>query len=66
MSHRYDLIIFGATGFTGIRVVELLLKSDENINFAIAGRSEIKLKNVLDDISKRTGFLIFFFLITIY
>uniref|UniRef100_A0A914ZLJ2 Saccharopine dehydrogenase NADP binding domain-containing protein n=2 Tax=Parascaris univalens TaxID=6257 RepID=A0A914ZLJ2_PARUN len=55
MSRRHDLVIFGATGFTGIRVVELLLKSDEKIDFAIAGRNEIKLKNILSDISKRIG-----------
>ncbi|VDM48353.1 unnamed protein product [Toxocara canis] len=55
MSHRYDIVVFGATGFTGTWVVELIVKADENVEFAVAGRSEVKLKKVLDYVSKRTG-----------
>ncbi|VDK42249.1 unnamed protein product [Anisakis simplex] len=54
-SNRYDLVVFGASGFTGSRVVELLTKCDETVNFAVAGRNEAKLKKVLDEVSKRTG-----------
>ena len=48
--YKYDLIVFGATGFTGKLVVEYLLKNYGIINsqftWAIAGRNETKLKKL--------------------
>jgi short subunit dehydrogenase-like uncharacterized protein len=50
MSDRrsFDLIVFGATGFTGKYVAKHLLsvhkKKEESFRFAIAGRSDAKLK----------------------
>ncbi len=50
MSKTYDLVIMGATGFTGRLVVEYLLERygiDGELSWAIAGRSEDKLRNLL-------------------
>ena len=49
MSKRYDLILFGATGFTGRLVAEHLLDrygADGELRWALAGRSEEKLQQV--------------------
>ncbi|CAF1243984.1 unnamed protein product, partial [Didymodactylos carnosus] len=55
---RLDLLIFGATGYTGKYVVEELARKSQlqqNIKWGIAGRSISKLKQVLDEITKITG-----------
>ncbi|RCN39425.1 hypothetical protein ANCCAN_14631 [Ancylostoma caninum] len=54
---RFDLVIYGATGFTGTFVVERLVTSKyyEGLTFAVAGRNEAKLQKVLDEVSKKTG-----------
>jgi short subunit dehydrogenase-like uncharacterized protein len=62
---RYDMVVFGASGFTGQFVVEYLARavkkdSDQNsdrppLSWAISGRSEAKLKAVLKQASKVTG-----------
>ena len=47
---KYDLIVFGATGFTGKLVVEYLLKNygirNSRFSWAIAGRNKIKLEKL--------------------
>ena len=55
-ARRYDLIVFGASGFTGQFVVEELMRTSqkENIKWAISGRNEDKLKNVLQIAAKQT------------
>jgi len=53
-----DLVIFGATGFTGKHVVEYLAKISEEekgLKWAVAGRSKEKLQNVLKNASTNTG-----------
>lgn len=63
---RYDLVVFGATGFTGQFVVEEVARVAQieankkgegagTINWAIAGRSEEKLKAALATATKETG-----------
>lgn len=52
---RHDLVIFGATGFTGIHIISLIVQSNENIDFAVAGRNEERLKNILQNIGQRFG-----------
>lgn len=54
---RKDIIIFGATGYTGQFVVRELANvyRRENISWAVAGRSKNKLVDVLKSISKETG-----------
>ncbi|CAH0723483.1 unnamed protein product, partial [Brenthis ino] len=53
---RLDLVIFGATGFTGKYAVEEMCSISKNypeITWAIAGRNQSKLKDVLNKISKK-------------
>uniref|UniRef100_A0A914QV62 Saccharopine dehydrogenase NADP binding domain-containing protein n=1 Tax=Panagrolaimus davidi TaxID=227884 RepID=A0A914QV62_9BILA len=56
MSERYDIVLYGASGFTGVYVLETLAKSaHQDVKFAVAGRSEQKLKKVLKEVSESTG-----------
>ena len=59
MSRPYDVVIFGASGFTGQFVVEHLAKAlqreDGQVSWAVSGRSEAKLKQVLENASKVTA-----------
>ena len=54
---NYDIIVFGATGFTGQFVVDEVAQvaAEERLNWAVAGRSMQKLQKVLQDSSQRTG-----------
>ena len=48
---KYDVIVFGATGFTGRLVAEYLEQqyAGSDLKWAMAGRSEDKLKSVRDE-----------------
>ena len=59
--YKYDLIVLGATGFTGKLVVEYLLKNygirNSRFTWAIAGRNKVKLEKLsksLTNINKVT------------
>jgi short subunit dehydrogenase-like uncharacterized protein len=45
MNREYDVVVFGATGFTGQLVAEYLTSHSKS-SFAIAGRSASKLKEI--------------------
>ena len=50
---KYDVIVYGATGFTGKLVADYLARQygiGEDLSWAIAGRSESKLESVRDAI----------------
>lgn len=51
----FDLIIFGATGFTGTLVAEYIAESEtpDGFRWAIAGRNAEKLEALADSLSKR-------------
>ena len=52
-SAKFDIVVYGATGFTGQLVAEYLAahyKSDASLRWAMAGRSLDKLKSVRDAI----------------
>jgi short subunit dehydrogenase-like uncharacterized protein len=52
-SSKFDIVLYGATGFTGQLVAEYLAthyKSDASLKWAMAGRSLDKLKSVRDAI----------------
>ena len=53
-SRDFDIIIFGATGYTGMYVIEELSNTikNSNIKWAIAGRSVEKLKSSLQQVQK--------------
>ena len=44
----YDIILFGATGFTGQLTADYLLKCGEPVKFALAGRNPEKLAHIRD------------------
>lgn len=60
MAHdRYDLVLYGASGFTGAYVLEALVNSQwynsGKVTAAVAGRSEFKLRKTLDEVALLTG-----------
>ena len=56
---RLDIVVFGATGYTGKFLVRELATSfaSQNVSWGIAGRSLQKLTEVLNQISIEKGFL---------
>lgn len=55
---RLDLLVFGATGFTGkfvVREVAQLAQEKGNLQWGIAGRNETNLKELLRTLSNKTG-----------
>ena len=58
MTKSFDIVVFGASGFTGQYVVEYLARVFEEeggLKWAVAGRSKQKLAAVLEEASKQTG-----------
>lgn len=57
-TERYDIVVFGASGFTGQFVVEEMAKvaSGQGLTWAVSGRSMEKIQQVLNKASKRTGY----------
>jgi len=56
-SSKFDIVVYGATGFTGQLVAEYLAtqyKDDSNLKWAMAGRSREKLASVRDAIGARS------------
>src|SRR5690349_8134676 len=49
-STQHDLVLFGATGFTGKLVAEYLLSHAAGVRWAIAGRNREKLEAVKRDL----------------
>ena len=50
-SAKFDIVVYGATGFTGQLIVEYLAahyKNDASLKWAMAGRGLDKLKSVRD------------------
>lgn len=53
---KYDVVLYGASGFTGTYVLEAAAKSDFfNLKFAVAGRDKNKLEKVLHEVSDLVG-----------
>ncbi|XP_064622496.1 saccharopine dehydrogenase-like oxidoreductase [Lineus longissimus] len=54
----YDIVILGASGFTGNFVTSELacVAQEEGITWAVAGRNKLKLRAVLKEASKRAGY----------
>lgn len=56
MSERtYDVVLFGATGFTGKLVAEYLAKAAPSLRWAIAGRNREKLESVRAGLGARAA-----------
>ena len=63
-AQRFDIVVFGASGFTGIYVVEEIARTvdeEQNLKWAIAGRSASKLKDVLKVAGTNTGWILHLF-----
>lgn len=54
---KVDVIIFGATAFTGkVAMYEIVkLAKEKSITWGISGRNRNKLDNVLKEIEEKTG-----------
>jgi len=54
---RLDLVVFGATGFTGALAVKEVekLALEKNLTWGISGRNETKLNSVLEKVGKDIG-----------
>lgn len=59
MADRLDLLILGATGFTGMHCIPYAYKFSKaegrNLTWGVAGRSEEKLREVLETMGKKIG-----------
>lgn len=57
LKRKYDIIVFGASGFTGQFVVKEMIHFSQiyNLTWAIAGRNSKKLQTVLDNLCKKQG-----------
>jgi len=57
MSRAFDIVVFGASGYTGQYVVELLAKfaAGDSIAWTVAGRSRSKLLKTLETVSEWVG-----------
>lgn len=58
---EYDIIVFGASGFTGKFVVKEMdyFSQIYGVTWAVAGRDSKKLQNVLNDLYKTRGMIFF-------
>ena len=55
---NYDLVIWGATGFTGRLAVDYIAKNyklSTGLRWAIAGRDHGKLHSIKEDLNKKYG-----------
>ena len=59
MEKIYDIIIWGASGFTGRLAVDYIYKNQNNSNltWAVAGRNESKIKEIIDKFKKHLRLL---------
>lgn len=48
MARELDIVVYGATGYTGRLVAEYLVKSGAGVKWAMAGRSHTKLMEIRD------------------
>lgn len=55
MADRLDVIIFGATGFTGKHTVLEGVKILANLRWGVAGRNQEKIKEMLKEIGIKNG-----------
>lgn len=59
-SREFDLIVWGATGFTGQLLAEYLLRrhgADGNLRWALAARNQVKLAKVKDELGAKAEHL---------
>ena len=49
---KFDLIVWGSTGYTGKLVCEYIFKNykDTNLKWALGGRNELKIKRLISSL----------------
>ena len=57
MNKKFNIIIFGATGFTGELCAKYLSENYPDISFAIAGRNKEKLEKIKSKNAKTEIFI---------
>ncbi len=55
---KYDIILYGATGFVGHQTVAYLAQHAKGVAWAIAGRSQAKLQAVLRDLKLKVPIIV--------
>lgn len=50
MSRPFDIVVYGATGFTGKRVAKYLVESQKSLKIALSGRNEEKLSLLANEL----------------
>ena len=58
MNKKFDIIIYGATGFTGSLGAKYMDKYSGELNWAIAGRDSVKLKKIQESIPSKPEIII--------
>ena len=58
MEKDIDIVIYGASGFTGKLCVKYLSQNAKDLNWAVAGRSKTKLSQIAIRFSPQTEILI--------
>ena len=58
MEKDIDIIVYGATGFTGKLCMEYMASKERSTKWAIAGRNQEKLKTVADELCPEVEILI--------
>ena len=59
-NREFDIVVYGATGFTGALVADYLLDRygcDQDLRWAIAGRSRARLEDLRNELGDRAGSL---------
>jgi len=65
---KYDIIIIGASGYTGRHVTMEMgrISQTYNLTWAVAGRNIKKLQNILNELYKKLGKFFYFILLFSY
>ncbi|MCO4746714.1 MAG: saccharopine dehydrogenase NADP-binding domain-containing protein [Proteobacteria bacterium] len=58
MSKTYDLVLFGATGFTGVQAAHLFDVEARGMSWAIAGRNRDKLESLKAELDSDVGVIV--------
>jgi short subunit dehydrogenase-like uncharacterized protein len=55
---KYDIVLYGATGFVGHQTVAYLAEHGAGVDWAIAGRSQAKLQALLRDLKLKAPIIV--------
>ena len=58
LKRKYDVVVWGVTGFTGTLVAEYLAKNYPALTWAVAGRSKSRIEDVLRKLSVKKDIIV--------